>query len=241
MGRSLIIGEGEVGNALKEVLSKAHEVETKDLAEKEFKPEPDVMHVCVNYVGMGWDKFQEVVAGYRDKYKPKLIDICSTVRPGATARFGNRACHSTTRGLHPHLAEGLRTITKHIGGPNAPLLARYYAAAGVKTSVHRKAATTEAAHIAHLIGYGVQLMCADSLQRLCREAGTDYLESVVKYVMTGNEGFRALDMASKSRMVLTPPNGRIGGHCVVQAAQVALEMGLSDPLIILLANYNKGR
>ncbi len=238
--RSLIIGAGEVGNALKEIFTEAgFEVETKDIEEKEIKPGFDVMHVCLNFVALGKERWLDIVKGYVQQYEPKLIDVLSTVEPGTTRLLGSRAVHSTTRGLHPHLAEGIRTIAKHIGGPRSQEAARYYSKAGVKCVTHRKAATTEVAHIAHLLDYGLQIASADMRNALCRKANVDYMESVVRYTDTHNAGFAAMDMPSKVRMSLTPPNGKIGGHCVVQAAQLANRFGFYHPLCNYLAGFNQ--
>lgn len=236
--RALVIGMGEVGQALKLILSEKYEVHCRDVEEVEIPQGISVMHVALNYVALGHDKWLEITQGYIEKYRPRLIDICSTVRPGTTRLLGPNASHSTTRGLHPHLAEGLRSIPKHIGGQRAGELASYYSNAGIKCIVHKKPETTEVAHIAHLLDYGIQLISADMRQKLCRETNVDYLEAVTKYTETHNSGFLSLDMPSKVRMNLTPPNGRVGGHCVIQAAQLARLAGFAHPLVDMLARYN---
>lgn len=237
--RSLIIGEGEVGGALKEIFEEAgFEVETKDIAEKEIEPGFDAMHVCLNYVKLGKSKWLDLVKGYADLYQPRLVDVLSTVAPGTTRLLGGNAVHSTTRGLHPHLAEGIRTVAKHVGGPRAQEVARYYSKAGIRCVTHRKAATTEVAHIAHLLDYGLQIASAGMRSDLCRRANVDYMEAVVRYTDTHNAGFAAMDMPSKVRMSLTPPNGKIGGHCVVEAAKLARDYGFRHPLCDYLADFN---
>lgn len=241
MIRSLIVGNGEVGSSLARVLGGVYEVEVKDVEEREIAPGFAVMHVCLNYIALGRERWLQLVREYVRLYRPDLVDVCSTVPPGLTASLGGSACHSTTRGLHPHLEAGLRAIPKHIGGKAAERLAAYYNRAGVKTVTHRRPDTTEVAHIAHLLDYGLQIASADMRNQLCRLTNTDYMESVVRYTDTHNSGFRALDMPSKVRMSLTPPNGKVGGHCVIEAAKLAKEYGFQHPLVEYLSAYNDGK
>ena len=228
--RSLIIGMGEVGSAIYEVLREHHDVETLDLDHKEIRPGFDVMHVCIRHS----DDFLRIVSGYEAKYRPTIIDVCSTVPPKTTETLGDRACHSTTRGLNPNLSESLRTFVKHIGGPRASYLADYYRHAGIKTRTHATAKTTELAHILSNSMYGVGLMFADEASRLCRENGVDYMEAVVEYNQTSNQGYLEMGHRSKMRMILTPPGGKIGGHCVVQNARLLQN---PTPLIQMLVRY----
>lgn len=237
---SVILGMGEVGQALKKVLGGVYTIYEKDIEEKEPpKDKVHVLHVCLNYISIGHVAWLRLVEEYSKLYKPEIVDVCSTVRPGTTAQLGPAACHSTTRGLHPHLAAGILAIPKHVGGGRAGELAAYYQKAKVRCVIHRNSDTTEVAHIAHLVDYGIQLISADMRQKLCRDNNVDFMEAIVKYTDTHNSGFKALGMPSKIRMNLTPPNGRIGGHCVRQAAQLALESGFSHPLVDLLAGYGK--
>lgn len=239
MSHTIVVGMGEVGSSLARVLArnKGLKVYTKDLEPADIPENPDLLHICLNYVALGKEKWLGLVRGYIEEYKPRLVDICSTVPPGTTRLLGPIAVHSTTRGLHPHLEEGLLNIAKHVGGPRARDVAAYYARAGVRCMTHGKPETTEVAHLAHLLDYGLQLMSADMRQQFCRHANVDYIEAVIKYTDTHNAGFLAMDMPSKVRMNLTPPNGRIGGHCVIQAAKVAAEIGFKHPLVEMLAGY----
>lgn len=224
---------GEVGKALYEVLSPHYECHTKDLEPKEL-PQCDIMHVCIRHS----QSFQEAVQGYISKVRPKIVNICTTVPPGTTEALGGNCVHSTTRGLHPKLALGLKTITKHIGGPKAAESARYFEKAGVPCVTHERAITTEVAHLLNNAHYAVNVAFADDMAAICRQFGVDYYEAVMHYTRTNNEGFSALDHKSKCRMILTPPGGRIGGHCLVQAAKMLKESGVSTPVIERLAVYN---
>ena len=79
-------------------------------------------------------------------------------------------------------------------------------------------------------------MFADEADRICRAYGVDYTDYLT-YTMTNNAGFSALGHESKVRPVLTPPGGRIGGHCVVPSAHLVAE-DKRGPLTAMLAGYN---
>ena len=217
--RTLIIGLGEVGNALYNVLKPTYDVQFLDIQEKEIKLPIDIIHICFRYC----DNYIDIVNNYIEKYNPLLINICSTVPVGTTSEFGSLAVHSTTRGLHPKLEEGIKKIIKHIGGEKANEVYAYFKSAGIDCICHKKPETTELAHILNNAAYGINLMLADEMQKICRYYGVDYYESVMKYTETNNEGYIALDNPSKVRPILTPPNGWIGGHCVQMSANLIPE------------------
>lgn len=231
-----VIGLGEVGRAHAQLLGAKFHVWEKDICEK---PDPDfhvdAMHIALDFHGMGPAKWIEVVDGYLKRLKPSVLSVLSTVSPGTTECFGPTACHSTTRGLHPNLKEGLLRVPKHIGGPMAERLAKDFQKAGMRCVTHGKSRTTELLHILNNSHYGVNLMFADEAAKLCRDFGVDYFE-YMKYTATHNEGFTAMDHPRLVRPILTPPNGRIGGHCVTQGATLIPD-DLRGDLISKLAAY----
>jgi len=111
---SLIVGYGEIGRGIFEVLNDAYEgfVFKRDIEEpKEEIPKIDYLHICIPYS----EKFVDIVKEYERKYDPKYTIIHSTVAPGTTRQLGHHAMHSPVRGKHPDLAGGVRTFIKSIG------------------------------------------------------------------------------------------------------------------------------
>jgi hypothetical protein len=226
---------GEVGKALFNVLKPVYgEIYTKDQEEKPLPQGVDILHICIPGT---LPNFLELARSYVTAIKPRLVNNCATVQPGTTAALGRNAVHSTTRGLHPNLERGLLTIPKHVGGPKAGVVASYFEKAGIQCITHKSAEETEVAHILNNASYGINLMFADEMAKLCRAYGVDYYEVVMKYTATNNAGFRELGHESKCRMILTPPGGKIGGHCVTQSAGLIPEE-LRTPMLDLLAKYN---
>ncbi len=248
----IIGGNGEVGRTHAEILSRKYTIYTKDLGPLQKFGEQgealafdfsqingglDLMLIALNFNAIGRERFLEISRGYIDQYKPKHVNILSTVSPGISVLLGPGVCHSTTRGLHPNLAEGLLRIAKHIGGPDAAWWARLYESVGIRCITHKKAIETEVAHILNNSAYGVSLMFADEAARICREYGVDYYEVVMRYTSSHNQGFKALGHERQMRPILMPPCGRIGGHCVQQGATLIPE-DKRGWLLDRLAHYN---
>ena len=239
--KSLCVGMGEVGKAHYNILSKVYEVHAWDLQGDYFYPPPslgiEILHICIRY---GKD-FDAIVRDYMGQYQPKVVNVCTTVPPGTCEKLGPNVVHSTTRGLHPNLETGLLNITKHVGGPLSETVAEYFTKAGIECYAHKTAKTTELAHILNNLSYFASLMFADEMARICRAFGTDYWETVMLYTKTHNEGYAKLDHSSKMRMILTPPNGSVGGHCLRQNAEMLnpiLEAaGVDAPLVARMARF----
>lgn len=247
--KTVIVGMGEIGFSLWRLLAPHYDtwgVDTDPAVQERMKTsgvaspqdgfpvEIDVMHVCIRYS----PDFETAVRGYMDRFKPRIVDVCSTVPPKTCEALGENVCHSTTRGLHPNLDEGLKTIRKHVGGPMADDLMAHFETAGIHCLSHRLARTTELAHVLNNAAYGINLVFADEMAKLCRHYGVDYLDAVTLYTLTNNCGYAALGHDSKRRMVLTPPGGTIGGHCVVQSAKL-IPPELRTPMLSHLAHYNR--
>lgn len=236
--RTLVIGMGEVGRAHYDLLNKSMEgIYSRDIkVDDSLLPEQfDLLIICIRYT----DDFIDIVKNYEIRYKAKFINVCTTVPVGTCEKLGVNYVHSTTRGIHPNLEEGLLQIPKHIGGEYSELIANFFRKAGINCITHLRSRTTELAHILNNCAYGVNLMLADELQKICRNYGVDYFEAVMLYTHTNNIGFVNLDNASKVRMILTPPNKKIGGHCVTMSANL-IEPEKRTEMIDKLANYKEG-
>ena len=236
---TVIVGMGEVGKAHYELLSQIYPVlgvdldATKCQTNMSYQPETaEVLLISVRFS----DKFKDIVNENLEKYKPRILNILSTVPCGTTEQFGNLATHSTSRGAHPLLSEGLKKIKKFVGGGNSPELKIYFESAGIPCEIFRNSRTTELLHLLNNMAYGISIAFADEAQKLCRQYGVDYFH-FMKYTESNNTGFRALDMPTKMRTIATPPNGHIGGHCVVSSANLIPEE-LRTPMINILAHYN---
>lgn len=212
----LVIGsEGQVGSALVEVLSDKYAVDGIDYLSDRLPGKYDVIHICFPYN----QKFEEAVEVYLDLYLAPggLVIIHSTVPVGTSAKYN--AVHSPIRGVHPHLAEGIRTFEKYFGGPQAVKAAGIFQGLS-STVVTDKAETTEAMKLWDTTYYGWNIVFEKAVKAYCDEHGLDY-DIVYTQANRGyNSGYVDLGMGNVQRPVLKHFPGKIGGHCVVPNAKL---------------------
>lgn len=217
---TLIVGRGEIGNSLYNILKRVYAVWCEDIKPElrimdGIPKEIQIIHVCVRYT----DQFKATIETYQKLYPDAKFNVCTTVPVGTVEKFGPNFVHSTTRGLHPHLELGLQTITKHIGGPYSMGFKNYFEAAGIPCHIHALSRTTELLHILNNCHYGANILFAEEASRLCREYGVDFYD-YLKYTETNNDGYMAMGMKTKVRTIATPPQGKIGGHCLTMSANL---------------------
>lgn len=213
--QTLIIGEGEVGKALYEILKEKYRCYTVDVkdAETEAVEKVDFMHVCIPYSIQNSFLFIDEVKRYQNLYKPKFTVIHSTV-PVGVSRLLN-ACHSPIRGMHPRLEESIRMFVKFVGGEGADEVADYFKQVGLKVQICRDSKTTELAKLLDTLYYGVCIEYAKEAEKLCRKYRVPFSEAYTLFNQSYNEGYVKLGYPEYQRPVLQPIQRKIGGQCVV--------------------------
>lgn len=207
----LVIGAGEVGQAIHEILKKRFQVVIRD-KDNDLHGQFDIMHICYPPV----KDFFRITKSYIKQYKPKLVIIHSTVPVGMTRKIGSFAVHSPIRGVHPHLVKGIKTFVKYFGGSQAKKAAAYFSAAGIKTKSFSKPETTELLKILDTTYYGWNIIFCKETKRICDRLGLNFDEIYVLANNDYNAGYSKLGMTNVVRPVLKPMPGKIGGHCVIQ-------------------------
>ena len=216
MARTLIIGMGEVGQALGKVLACYNPV-LVDLEEVSITETVSVMHVCIPYT----ERFSSYVKSYQQKYSPRFTVIHSTVPVGTSGALG--ALHSPIRGLHPDLESGIRTFPKFIGGNNASEVADYFRRAGLKVILFDKADTTEAMKLFDTEYYRVCIEFAHRVKKYCNKHELNFHEVYTLANETYNAGYEKLGHPEFVRPVLQPIMKPIGGHCIIPNSQLLNE------------------
>lgn len=206
----LIIGYGEVGKALHKIFPEA---DAMDIVPVTLLPgKIDVMHIC-----FPWStSFFLDVSGYKDRYKPNMVIIHSSVPIGTSGSLD--AVYSPIRGVHPNLEAGIRTFVKFFGGIKAYEAAKLFDEKGVKTAVIRDSRSLEAAKLWDTTQYGVMILLEKEIYKFCRENGVDFELVYGDFGVTYANGYRALGMDHVIRPVLMHKPGPIGGHCVIENA-----------------------
>ncbi|MEM2338312.1 MAG: NAD(P)-binding domain-containing protein [Candidatus Bathyarchaeia archaeon] len=232
--RVLVVGLGEVGRPLFELLKECgkfevygYDLNTDRMREigqsKDSLPETvDIMHVCIPCVNK--EKFADAVVGYVECFKPNLVIINSTVEPGTTAEIYKRlrkACfvaHSPVRGVHKsleHMKWELKRWTKYIGGVNeesAQNAKKHYEKLGLKTKVLKSSLETELAKLFETTYRAWMIVCFQEMHRISRHFGADF-DEVVDFIEDTHR-------VRLDRPVMFP--GVIGGHCLIPNAELLL-------------------
>lgn len=205
--RAIIVGNGEVGKSLYEVLKDHHEIAIRGIEEVKL-PETEILNICFPYVNAR--EFKKYVRRYQKMYRPLVTIIHSTVPVGTCRKL--KAVHSPIHGKHPHLAEGIRTFVKYVGGGD-PLAVKFLKDAGIKTKVVGLE-ESELSKILCTTNYGWQIIFMKEVKRICDELKLNF-DEVYGWNKYYNEGYEALGMGQFHRPVLAYTEGKIGGHCVI--------------------------
>jgi len=204
---SVVLGLGEVGRPLLEVLKRAHRVEGVDLPARDISGPVEFLHVCYP---AEIKEFAVITAGYVKRYRPEVVIIHSTVPVGTTRAVGELVpvpvVHSPVRGKHARMMEELTHYVKFIGA-DRPVVGRRVAAhleaAGMKTKVLASPEATELAKLTETTYLGLLIAFAQDVDRMGRAVGVSYSDVASFYDEIGY----------LPRVGFFP--GIIGGHCVI--------------------------
>ncbi len=220
----VVVGLGEVGKPLFELLSKSHNTVGVDISPVWPVEDVDVLHICYPFE---IKDFVGETARYIELFKPALTIINSTVGIGTTRavadRTGSTVVNSPVRGKHVRMLEELRHYTKFVGAADpvaGEQAARHFQAAGLKTKVLSSPEASELAKLTETTYFGLMIAWAQEIERYCDRTGADYNEVISFY----------------EEIKFFPPvkyfPGVIGGHCVMPNIKI---LGKLDRTAILQA------
>lgn len=218
----VIIGAGEVGTALAEVLRPYYDVHLRDI-EPSGPPKAEVLHICFPY----FKDFDLEVSKYIVRYDPDITIVHSTVPVGTCEALG--VTHSPVRGQHPNLAKSIRTFVKFFGGVDAQRASDLFESIGIRTQVTNFARDTEAGKLWELAQYGIAIAVEKQIHDYCENNNVDFNVVYTQFAKTYNDGYASIDLSQYVRPLLRHIPGPIGGHCVVSGSNL-----LNHPLIDLI-------
>lgn len=203
----VIVGLGEIGKPLCEIMKTRHQVFEVDIDLAAPVNRCDVMHVCFPFQDQ---KFAGLVVEYIDRYQPALTIINSTVKPGTTRRIagesGRSVVNSPVRGKHARMREEMLHYTKFIGPldqNSGTRAAEHFASVGMTSRLLSSPEATEIAKLTETTYFGLMIAWAQEVERYCKAIGANYDEVVSFY----------------DEIKFFPPvryvPGIIGGHCVM--------------------------
>jgi len=229
----VVVGLGEVGKPLFELISKYHQAIGVDISPPSEMPRPvEVLHVCFPFE---IKDFVGETARYIDLFQPQLTIINSTVAVGTTRsvaeRTGAAVVNSPVRGKHARMLEELSKYTKFVGALDAATgrrAAEHFESIGLTTKVLSSPEATELAKLTETTYFGLMIAWAQEIERYCDQSGANY-EDVISFY---------------DEIKFFPPvkyfPGVIGGHCVMPNIQILKRFTRSDILeAIQLSNQKK--
>lgn len=232
---SIIVGMGEVGQALKNVLEDKYEVFGVDVNTKDLPESCKALNICIPYS----KDFINIVNNYVDKFKPVLTVNHSSVPVGTTKLISGNVVHSPIRGKHPQLTRGIKKYVKYIGynDQESNDYASNYFRPVFTYSLVPNSDTTEFMKLASLAFYGVMLGLTDELSNMAKKIDVDY-GAFKDWILTQNSQVDNF-YPCMQWPILNPPKGRIGGHCVMPINRMIInDKRFSAPIILsFLSKY----
>lgn len=246
MNKSIIIGNGEIGKALR------HALETHDYDDNIMFVDIDgeikctlcadgipweedhkhdlsdifIMHVCFPYS----DTFIDSVKKYQERFSPKFTIIHSTVPVGTSRKCG--ALHSPVSGEHPFLTESILKFVKFIGGEGASEVADYFRKKGIRVFITDKQESTELAKLACTTTFGIEVEMTKEVKRICDKYNVPF-ELYVEWTREHNNGVTAMGKQEHCRPILIPLQKPQGGHCTRNNAKLYSDSVFADLLLRL--------
>ncbi len=219
--RVIVIGLGEVGAGLYELVKQFHEIEKLDVEPKQINGSFDVMHICFRFNS----KFVDNVLGYAKRFEPRLVIIESTTSPGTTDQIAKKlsktlVCHSPVRGRHKDtILLGLKTYTKYVGPCSkeaGEFAEKYYQDMGLKVYIAKSALETEFGKLMNLSYFGTCIGVFQEFERVIDKyhLKRDDIMNFIGSTQTDSKGTVPRPLYN---------GGYIGGHCVTPALKMLQE------------------
>lgn len=224
--KQLILGRGEVGSSLHEILK----CDAIDIDETRKEGDYKILHVCFSFS----KNFVKYVKEYITQYNPKIVIIHSTVPVGTTEECGEEICvHSPIRGIHPNLKEGIKVFIKYFGGKKAKEASKIFEKEWIEVKVCKSSRDTEAGKLWSTTAYGLNIILQKEIKKYCDENGLDYKIVYEDFTETYNNGYATLLMPEVMRPILKHMEGEIGGHCIISNCKL-----LKGPIPKLILKQN---
>jgi|SRR3989344_876541 len=247
-----IMGFGEVGSSLTKVIQEKHNIyihDKKEVSHEEKLKEGqkiDILHICIPYT----DDFLDEVTRLAKKTNPNLIIVNASVPLGTTRKIEELTkidtVHIPIRGIHPRLAESIKTFTVYIGassdraGKKAVDYLKEFKLNIVKANNPEE---TELAKLLSTTYYAWNIVFCKEVKKLCDSYNLDFETVYTDFNKTYNKGYTKMNKKEVVRPVLKPVPGPIGGHCLIPNAKILKSMekrdNIAQRLAALILEWNK--
>ncbi len=225
----LVVGQGEVGKPMAEILSSVYRVVTKDIDPLNLSEPVGVMHICYPYRGAD---FVGTTIDYISQYGPALTVIHTTVPPGTTRAVEYRShqpvAYSAVRGKHSAMVKDILSFTKYVSAIKQEPLQQatdHLSRAGMRVKSFSSPEALELAKLQETTYFGLLIAWAQEVERYCKKLGLDY-----------NEVMQLTEEVDYLPSVIFQP-GFIGGHCVMPNIEL-LETIRPSPFLEVIKQSN---
>ena len=247
----LIIGYGEVGSALAEVIGERRTIDVHDPA-KNFFCDPKQGPVDWLHIAYPWHKeFLETTLLYWLQFRPQHVVIHSTVSVGTTSRIvrslehpeaKNSVTFSPVRGIHPHLGRYLREFPKWYAASDAEgrAVESYFQSCGLQTRRAPSFETLEYMKLLETTEYGYRIALWQEIERQNARyevrGGANKSESMTAIKEWLFEKRKVYDGDRGLAPIMH--SGAIRGHCVMPNIELLSPL-MSKELYIWLTSSNR--
>lgn len=223
-GVVVVVGLGEVGRPLFNILSGTYECIGVDIEPVEISKQCSVLHLCIPYQIRD---FTTTCCEYITKYKPEHTVVNSTVAPGTTReiaeRSGAHVVYSPVRGKHVKMESDMLRYRKFVGADDsrvADAVIQHFSAAGFKTDRFRNSKIGELSKLLETTWLGMLVSWAQEVERMAENYGATY-DEVNAYI-------EEIDFLPRAFP------GVIGGHCVMPNIAILRSVLQSDFLDVIV-------
>lgn len=220
---TLLLGFGEVGQALYKTFNPFHKIDVLDKDGWVFSPALTSYTVLLVAIPGNMENFVEIVTDTIKKYGIKHTIIFSSVPVGTTSKIPN-AVHSPVEGRHPNLHPSMLVFRRFVGGKRTRSVYRFFNQAGFEAEWVKRPEWTEFLKIQSTTNYGVMIEYARFMLTLCKRLDMPY-RYVKQYNQSYNDLYSTLGETDIKRYILDPPQGKIGGHCIRPNAELLRQIG----------------
>lgn len=213
--KSLIIGAGQVGTALKEVLSTHYNVVIRDLDDRQVEG-VEVLHICYP----DHEGFVENTRKYVEQYKPELTIIHSSVPVGTTSKCGDDYVYSPVRGRHPKLATEMKKFTKFVASRNQEKAQRafmYFESCGWPAHLADKPESLEMFKVISNVHMGLEIAWRQEVERMLNKFHLSTLD-FDQWERSYRDGYLRTGDHNLIRSFMNPDP--IGGHCILPCTEI---------------------
>ena len=212
----LVIGAGQIGKAIHEIVKPFHDVGIRDVEEDNAVRNPEILHIC--YPDNLY--FVSETRKYISKYKPSLTIIHSSVAVGKTAQCGEDVVHCPVRGRHPNLAKEIPAFTLFVGGASKDTVnkaCKYLHGCGLIVKPVDDERATELCKLLSNVHMGLEIAWRQEVERMLKHFGVDST-TYESWEESYNFGYRVTGDEHLTRPTLKPDP--IGGHCILDCVDI---------------------